>query len=113
MALKPDLIEFFLRNIQSASVDTFGSEVAQLFGHLDSEIKDNPVFNKYEEARINWEDQSTKQYRSWKFPTNSEYAKSFVYNLYRTVGESDRAAVDLPMKMTHVNHGDLSLLTKR
>ena len=83
-------------------------EVDQLFGHLDSEIKDNPVFNKYEEERINWEGPSTTQYRSWKFPSNFDDAKSFVYGLYRTIGESDSAAVDLPMTMTHVNHGDLN-----
>ena len=54
MAIKPDLIVFFLKNIQGANIKTFGSEVAHLFEHLDSEIKDNQVYDKYQEEREKW-----------------------------------------------------------
>lgn len=53
MALNPELITFFLRNIQRANMETFGSEVAHLFEHLDNEIKTNPVFEKYQLERKN------------------------------------------------------------
>ena len=54
MALNPELITFFLRNIQRANMETFGSEVAHLFEHLDNEIKVNPVFEKYQSEREMW-----------------------------------------------------------
>ena len=88
MALNPELITFFLRNIQRANMETFGSEVAHLFEHLDNEIKTNPVFEKYQLERKKWEKwPGDDSYGKWSLPTKFDDAKSLIYDLYRTVAE--------------------------
>lgn len=88
MALNPELIRFFVERISKSQMKTFGSEVAQLFHHIDNEVKDNPVFLKYEKEKELWknfveEESSFGVY--WKFPTEFEKAKSLAYNVYRKV----------------------------
>ncbi|MEX2596762.1 MAG: nucleotide-binding protein [Salibacteraceae bacterium] len=111
MALKPDLIRFFLQNIQVSNMKTFGSEVAHLFEHLDKEIKDNQVFEKYESERKNWENwpnQDGGSFGEWSLPTQYEEAKSLVYDLYRTVAEEGANGYNLPANLTYSSHGDLN-----
>lgn len=97
MALKPDLISFFLRNIQRANNKTFGSEVAHLFEHLDNEVKDNLIFTKYQSKRakwLNWLENS-----SLRIPTNFEEAKSLIYHLYRTIAEQGEHGNSIPSEI--------------
>ncbi|MCF8356033.1 MAG: nucleotide-binding protein [Melioribacteraceae bacterium] len=108
MALKPDLISFFLRNIQRANMQTFGSEVAHLFEHLENEIKDNPIYNFYEKEREKWENWLDENTSSWSLPTKFEDAKSLVYDLYKTIGEQGEKGYNLPMNLTYVSHGDIN-----
>lgn len=107
MALKPDLISFFLRNIQRANMQTFGSEVAHLFEHLDSEIKDNPVYDFYQKERKKWEKWPGDNSGHWSLPTKFEDAKSLVYDLYKTIGEQGEDGYNLPADLTYVSHGDI------
>lgn len=111
MALKPDLIRFFLQNIQGSNMRTFGSEVAHLFEHLDKEIKDNQVFDKYESERKKWENwpnQDGGSFRHWSLPTQFEEAKSLVYDLYRTVANEGANGYNLPGNLIYRSHGDLN-----
>ncbi|WP_025865011.1 TIR domain-containing protein [Prolixibacter bellariivorans] len=108
MALKPDLISFFLRNIQGANMQTFGSEVAHLFEHLDNEIKDNPIYNFYQQEREKWKNWPGENTSHWSLPTKFEDAKSLVYDLYRTVGEQGENGYNLPMNLTYISHGDIN-----
>jgi len=108
MALKPELISFFLRNIQGSNMTIFGPEVAHLFEHLDSEIKDNPVYEKYLKEREKWKDWPTQVRSHWTLPTKFEDAKSLIFHLYRTVAEEGSDGYTIPMNMTYTSHGDIN-----
>lgn len=86
---------------------TFGSEVAHLFEHLDNEIKDNQVFEKYEKNREKWEKWPENR-AEWSLPTQYKEAKSLIYNLYKTVAEKGENGYDLPMNLTYSSHGDIT-----
>jgi len=88
MALNPDLIRFLLGNIQQAKMQTFGSEVAHLFEHLDNEVKDNPIFEKYQKEKEKWIDWVRKSNNNWSLPSNYQDAKNLIYCLYKVVAEN-------------------------
>ena len=108
MALNADLITFFLRNIQVANMESFGSEVAHLFEHLDSEIKDNPIFEKYQVDRVKWKNWPEEGYESWNLPTKFDEAKSLVYDLYRTVAENGKDGYQLAVNLSYRTHGNFN-----
>ncbi len=108
MALKPELIRFFLGNIQKADLKSFGSEVAHLFEHLNSEIKENQVFDKYENEREKWKEWPDDIRGRWSLPTKFEEAKSLIYGLYRKIAEKGADGYNLPMNLTYVQHGDIN-----
>lgn len=107
MALKPELISFFLRNIRNANMQTFGSEVAHLFEHLDNEIKENQIFEKYQNEREKWLGWP-KGRTSWSLPTNFEEAKFLIYHLYRTIAEEGKNGFNIPRRLTSVSHGNFN-----
>lgn len=109
MALNPELISFFLRNIQQANINTFGSEVSHLFEHLDHEIKNNQVYKKYQNDKEKWDEWiNTKAPSDWNLPEKYDEAKSLVYHLYRNVSENGKEGYRLPMHMTYTKHGDIN-----
>jgi predicted nucleotide-binding protein len=93
MALNPTLIQFFVDRIQGSSINTFAGTVNQLFEHLRTEVKDNPVFDKYEAEEAKWEswpeDNAEVSFRGndWEMPSNFWDAKSLAYNIYKKVGK--------------------------
>lgn len=93
MALNPERIKFFIDRISSADMRTFGSEVSQLFAHIDTEVKDNPVYIRYEEERkdwTNWPNEGESLYGAmgqWYLPPDFDKAKSLAYDIYRTVAQ--------------------------
>ncbi|GET31403.1 hypothetical protein PbJCM13498_02660 [Prolixibacter bellariivorans] len=89
-------------------MQTFGSEVAHLFEHLDNEIKDNPIYNFYQQEREKWKNWPGENTSHWSLPTKFEDAKSLVYDLYRTVGEQGENGYNLPMNLTYISHGDIN-----
>jgi predicted nucleotide-binding protein len=108
MALKPELVSFFLRNIQRANMETFGSEVAHLFEHLDNEIKINPVFEKYQSEREKWQKwPGEDSFGTWSLPVKFEDAKSLIYDLYRTVAERGEKGYNLAANLTHRRNGTI------
>jgi predicted nucleotide-binding protein len=107
MALKPDLIAFFLRNIQGANMHTRGGEVAHLFEHLEKEIKDNLIYKKYQDDRNKWADWPIEN-TEWGLPSKFEEAKSLIFHLYKSIGEKGIEGYEIPMNLTYVNHGDIN-----
>lgn len=108
MALKPDLISFFLRNIQGSNMTIFGPEVAHLFEHLENEIKDNPVYEKYIIERERWKDWPGESDSHWTLPNKFDDAKSLIFHLYKSVAEEGENGYVLPMNLTYTSHGDIN-----
>lgn len=107
MALNPELISFFLRNIQGSNMYTFGPEVAHLFEHLDSEIKDNPVYERYMKEKVKWKDWPGDSNEHWSLPIKYEEAKSLIFSLYRLVAEEGQDGYNIPSNLTYISHGDI------
>ena len=107
MALNPELINFFIRNVQNANMKTFGSEVSHLFEHLNSEIKDNQVYDNYLIERAHWKDWPGEDTAQWSLPTTFEDAKSLVFDLYYTIGKLGEEGYSLPMDLTYSQHGNI------
>lgn len=108
MALNPELINLFIRNIEGANLKTFGSEVAHLFEHFDNEIKDNQIYDKYLEERDKWKTWPREDFVQWRLPTKFEEAKSLIFNLYYTVGELGEEGYTLPQELTYETHGNIN-----
>lgn len=108
MALKPELISFFLGNIQNSNMQTFGSEVAQLFEHIESEVKDNPVYDKYEGSTERWKEIMDGNHTGWSMPTKYEDAKLLVYSLYWRIAELGPKGYNIPMNLTYQDHGNIN-----
>lgn len=108
MALKPDLIQFFITRISNSNLQTFGSEVAQLFEHLDKEIKDNPVYNLYESSRVKWKEWEEQTYDELEMPTAFEEAKLYVYDIYRRIAEKGRDGYNLAFNYFPSKYGDIN-----
>jgi len=106
MALNPELISFFINNIQGANMKTFGSEVAHLFEHLNSEIKDNQIYGKYLKDRERWAKWPGDDYTQWRLPIKFDDAKSLVFDLYCRVGELGEEGYSLPKELTYELHGN-------
>lgn len=99
MALNPERIKFLIEQIQISEYTTFKSIVSQLFKYLDNEIKDNPVYEKYEKARQKWQQWPESETSSfsrgqWDFPDNLEDAKSLSYDIYKSISENDKSFAD-------------------
>lgn len=99
MALNPDKITFLVRQIQNSEYRTFRSTVAQLFTYMSSEIKDNPVYDKYENDRERWTnwpttDETSFRHGQWEFPDNLDDAKSLSYNIYKSVATNEKNWAD-------------------
>src|SRR4051812_9891364 len=97
MALNPSKISFLFERIRQSDSRTFRSTVAQLFTYLSKEIKDNPVYDKYETEKQNWGNwlQGNLQHRGhWKFPDDFDKAKSLSYYIYKRIAENDERSSD-------------------
>ena len=104
MALNPDRLEFFLRGIEGSDWKNFGSIVSHIFQHLDEEVKDNPIFDKYEKERENWKDwpnsgEGTYAGGEWYFPSDYNMGKSLSYDVYRTISENGERGYSLPVNV--------------
>ena len=113
MALNPDLISFFLRNIQQSNRNAFGSEVAHLFEHLSSEIKDNPIYQIYEERCALWKKWEGLENGYWSLPSNFDDAKSLIYSLYRLVAEKGKNGYEIASDLMYFKNGNYDLYVNR
>ncbi|MDI9312486.1 MAG: nucleotide-binding protein [Limnohabitans sp.] len=99
MALNPDIITFLVRQIQNSEYQTFRSIIAQLFTYMTSEIKDNPVYDKYEKERERWANwPTTEEHRfgngQWDFPENLDDAKLLSYDIYKSIATNKKQWAD-------------------
>lgn len=100
MALNPDKITLLFNKISRASFSTLSSISMQLFNYLEEEIKDNPVYDKYEKDRKKWSSWiEDVQYLNWSLPQNLQETKSLTYHLYKTIGENNDVGLDLTNEM--------------
>lgn len=100
MAIKPKLISQFIENIQNANMQTFSSKVSHLFEHLEKEIKDNIIYNKYESERDKWKNWPDKPgMGNWNLPAKLDEAKSLTYDLYKSISEQEDKAWNLPVTL--------------
>lgn len=88
MALNPDLVQFFINQIQNAGVNTFKGAITQLFEHLENEIKDNPIFDKYQSHVDLWkawpgDDDNSFGGNDWELPGEFEKVKELTFSLYK------------------------------
>ncbi|MCF8374326.1 MAG: nucleotide-binding protein [Bacteroidales bacterium] len=97
MALNPETVRFFITQLQNSEYRTFRSTVAQLFSYLSDEIKDNPIYDKYDNERekwLNWpigEDSFGKQ---WELPAKIQDAKSLAFDIYKSISDNDMSWAD-------------------
>lgn len=91
MALNPDKIKLLFKKIYSSEHQTFSNINKQLFNYLNSEVKDNPVYDHYEKERARWENwpNDRKRMQKWELPDNLEDVKSLAYDLYKSVAEQN------------------------
>ncbi len=100
MALNPDKITLLFNKIARASFSTLSSISMQLFNYLEEEIKDNPVYDKYEKDRKKWSNWiDDVQYLNWSLPKNLQETKSLTYHLYKTIGENNDDGLELANEM--------------
>lgn len=95
MALKLDLIQFFIKRITNSNAQTFGSEVAHLFEHLEKEVKDNPIYSLYESSRPRWKEWEEERDDELELPSQFEEAKLYVYDIYKRVAEEGKDGYQL------------------
>jgi predicted nucleotide-binding protein len=109
MALNPELIAFFKRNIRKSDITTFGAEVSHLFEHLNNEIKDNQVFENYRLNCKNWENWPDRNsYLSWHIPSKFEDAKSLAFRLYNLIGEQGHYGYKVAAQLTQKYEGNIN-----
>jgi predicted nucleotide-binding protein len=90
MALNIELIQFFIKRITNSNSQTFGSEVAHLFEHLEKEVKDNPVYLFYESSRERWKEWEEETDGELDLPNQFEDAKLYVYDIYKRIAEKGK-----------------------
>lgn len=89
MALNVDTVKFLLNQIDSSDFRYYSSAVSQLMNYLESEIKDNPIYDLFKNDRAKW----TKHYDSIPgrvyLPETIEEAKSFTFDIYYSIAENN------------------------
>lgn len=111
MALKPDTVQFLLQQIGRASFTAYHGTVAQLFAYLEAEIKDNPVYDKYESETSKWADwpgdDDESGWPDWQMPGSIDEAKSLAYSIYKKIATGDpEVAIELSTNLFHNNRHD-------
>ena len=100
MAVNPDKISLLYNKISRASFSTLSSISMQLFNYLEEEIKDNPVYDQYENERKKWRGWiENVQHLNWSLPQKLEETKSLTYHLYKMIGEDNNAGQELAVEM--------------
>jgi len=95
MALNPEKVIFLLRQIQNSEHNAFKGIVTQLFSYLKTEVKDNPIFDNYEQECVKWsnwpeEDNNSFGYGRWNFPDTIDDAKVLSYHIYKAISKNER-----------------------
>jgi len=100
MAIKPQLIKFLLEEIPNSNYQVFGSKVHHLFQHIDNEVKDNPIYNKYEELREEWKNWPIDD-EIWYMPPDFDDVKALTYSLYKAVSDKGEEGYEITWSLFH------------
>ncbi|MBS9525667.1 nucleotide-binding protein [Litoribacter alkaliphilus] len=108
MAINIELIQFFIKRISNSNSQTFGSEVAHLFEHLEKEVKDNPIYKIYESSRIRWREWEDERDGELELPVQFEDAKYYIYDIYKRISEQGKEGYSLvieyfPTRNSNIN----------
>jgi len=90
MAINPDNISFLIQQLQNSHINNFASYVAQVFNYLQNEIKDNPVFDKYESETVRWKKwlEQVGSFGQWAMPSTIENSKYLAYSLFKLISDN-------------------------
>jgi predicted nucleotide-binding protein len=90
MAINPENISFLLDQLKESDQSNFASYITQIFNYLNDEIKDNPVYDKYELESAKWDEWKTAAaWSDWALPTSIENSKQLAYSLFKEISEHD------------------------
>jgi len=117
MAVKINTIELLLEKIFSADIHTFSSSINQLFNYLKNEIKDNPVFDFYENQdnrdKIIKEWNEKNKSLTWGLFDDLEKTKLLIYNFYKIAGEQGNNTMNICFDLFDIAHNlDTSNISK-
>ena len=100
MALNPEKITLLYQKLSQASHLTMSGISMQLFNYLKDEVKDNPVYDQYENEGNKWiQWKNEVQWMNWNLPGNISEAKSLAYYLYQSFAENKDEIIDLSTDM--------------
>lgn len=107
MAIKIDILKLLLEKIFDSNVHTFSSSLNQLFNYLKNEIKDNPVYDYYENvekrtAIIEEWNEMNKRSNNWGLFNEIEKTKILIYNLYKIAGEEGNNYMNICYKLFQI-----------
>jgi len=92
MALKPATIQFLINRVTEAQQNSLIGATAQIFEHLRDEVKDNPVYDKYEGDLTKWSQwyhQINEVGNDWELPRSFAEAKSLSYAIYENLAKAE------------------------
>lgn len=90
MALSTNTLKFLLQQLRKGSIEGFTSISTQIFYYLKDEVKDNPIYSKYEEDYAKWSLWLKKEARrKFILPTSLEECKALAYSAYKEIASLD------------------------
>ena len=103
MALNTNTLKFLLQQIRKANLQGFISISAQIFNYLKEEVKDNPIYEKYENESEKWLSWLKKEARmKFLLPNTLVESKTLAYAAYKEISNlGNDKAVDFIMNLFH------------
>ena len=93
MALNPNTLYYLFEQLANVDDKLFSSLARQIFNYLEAEVKDNPMYDKYESETDKWFEWQIKIHKSsshkWDIPDNFEDTKSLAYTLFKNISKGD------------------------
>lgn len=93
MALNANTVKFLLKQLRKGTMEGFISSSAQIFNYLKEEVKDNPIYTKYEFDSEKWADWLKKEARiDLILPSTFPESKILAYAAYKEIGSMENIA---------------------
>jgi hypothetical protein len=94
MALNSNTLKFLLQQLRKGAIEGFISISTQIFNYLRDEVKDNPIYTKYELESDRWAEWLKKEARiDLVLPNTLDESKILAYAAYKEIAfmQSDKA----------------------
>lgn len=90
MSFNKRMVTYLAQKLQDSDIYTVKSISAQLFNYLSTEVKDNPIYDKYENEVVKWnnwfiENRENFSDGSWSLPETLEEAKCLSYTIFKNI----------------------------